>query len=143
VKRYRATVTPRPEISMDDEYVIPLYSLVFDFGMGNRAPIKDPEEMVKRNLRDLGILRYMEYKIEEVDEDPEKFFNDWLAQQPFGGPSRIPGKHLLSESTINLMRKAWEGGAAAEARLNAIRAQRQEQAFEEMRADDTRVTDGS
>jgi hypothetical protein len=37
-------------------------------------------------------------------------FEEWLRKQPFGGPSRIPGKSLLSDSTINLMRKAWDAG---------------------------------
>jgi hypothetical protein len=138
VRRYRAIATPKPEIDTESEYIIPLFSVVFDFGVGDRAQMRDPEEIVQRNLSELGLRWIMDVTIEEVDEDPENFFDEWLKQQPFGGPSRMPGLGLLSESTINLMRKAWNGGGAAEARLNAIRAQRQEQAFDGMRADQTR-----
>lgn len=120
MRHYRAVLTVKPHLAehASEESNVPLNRMVLEFGIGDGSQVKDPETVVLLALRDLQ-LTDMEYTIERTSGPEPDGFDEWLSRQPFGGPSRTPGKRLLSDSTANLMRKAWN--AATESALARIR----------------------
>ena len=129
MKYYRVVIRPKAEWDKNDESNVTLGIMEYRFGIGDQAGQQDPYVIVSETLSSLHLTLFVDYELEEVqeNEDPGNTFEDWLDEQPFGGPSKTPGKRIITDSTIRLMRSSWDAGAAAESRLNAIRAERQEQ----------------
>jgi len=123
MKHYRAVLTVKPHLAeeaSENESVAPLFRAVFDFGVGDDTEIH-PEDVVEKSMRKLLVDHYMDYTIERTNGSEPDSFVKWMARQPFGGPSRIPGKTLLSDSTLALMRKAWNA-AVENTRLRQLQA---------------------
>lgn len=114
MKHYRAVLTVKPHLADEElhESTIPLHRMVMEFGIGDELRNQNPEDVVKKNMKDLHIGYYMDYSIERTSGPEPDGFDGWLSRQPYGGPSKTPGKRLITESTINLMRKAWNAAVA-------------------------------
>lgn len=118
MKRYRAIVSVKPEVDTDDENLVGFERMIMDFWIGDNAEVQAASEVVRLDLKALNLTYYTTFTIEELLRTPAKEpwvdFDAWLASKPYGGPSKTPGRRLISDSTAKLMEAAWN--AAREGR---------------------------
>jgi hypothetical protein len=120
MRYYRTVIVPKPGTDTDSETQNPLLYNELRFGIGDDSDLGSPEDMIDYTMRELGIRGVMVATTNEIGPsrmaaDP---FTEWLRTQPFGGPSRIPGRSLLSETTLKMMRLAWDAAVNREAGLS-------------------------
>jgi hypothetical protein len=110
VKYYHGVIRPKPEVDQHDEDVVTLSVMDIRFGIGSKADEQDPHKIMRGTIKDLQLdFIDVTYDLEQIDRPAhEDNFSEWLDKQPFGGPSRIPGQRLITDSTIRLMNAAWE-----------------------------------